>query len=438
MSGRRKAFCVVGLLGLWLSATTLIYGNPMPSNHPAASGQASSKASADQKPFYLHAFHVKQLGLDCSTCHVPVKDGSVVLKRPGHDQCMVCHQDDFGAKLNPKLCAQCHTQFPPTGNDLYPFPRYQNKRPIVFEFSHALHVDPQARVDSHTGFRSDCTFCHQLNAQGVEEFPGHTQCAACHSKAGMKPLLSADSTTADCLGCHLPEAIENPNYIKGRVIPSQVASGKYGNINFNHTVHFRFREQLQLQCTTCHSAILRSTSLETLQLPKMITCAQCHDAAHTVPVQFRMNDCQSCHLDGKSGLVKPAYHTGNFRLNHAKMAAAPGANCYVCHTNLRPSETGSKQCLSCHEVMRPQSHTVQWKEDIHGKYAAIDRETCATCHVADFCINCHNQLPRSHVPLGPFENGGHANLAMLNERSCLTCHTVQNTCSRCHASNLQK
>jgi len=87
-------------------------------------------------------------------------------------------------------------------------------------------------------------------------------------------------------------------------------------------------------------------------------------------------------------------------------------------------------------VMKPVSHTARWKDDIHGKYAALERTTCATCHTADYCSRCHNELPRSHVPLSIFKGGGHAGPAMLDMRACLTCHTFQNTCAECHTNGL--
>jgi len=86
--------------------------------------------------------------------------------------------------------------------------------------------------------------------------------------------------------------------------------------------------------------------------------------------------------------------------------------------------------------MKPVSHTVRWKDDIHGQYTAIDRASCAVCHAADYCVRCHNELPRSHQPLPLFKAGGHARLAMLNQRACMTCHTFQNTCAECHARRL--
>jgi hypothetical protein len=85
--------------------------------------------------------------------------------------------------------------------------------------------------------------------------------------------------------------------------------------------------------------------------------------------------------------------------------------------------------------MKPVSHTARWKDDVHGRYAALDRTACATCHVADYCSRCHNELPRTHVPLALFKNGAHARLAMLDQRACMTCHTFENTCASCHRRN---
>jgi len=83
-------------------------------------------------------------------------------------------------------------------------------------------------------------------------------------------------------------------------------------------------------------------------------------------------------------------------------------------------------------VMMPVSHTGRWKDDIHGKFAAIDRESCALCHTSDSCSQCHNQVPPSHAPLALFAAGTHEFAARLDERSCFTCHTFQNTCAECH------
>jgi hypothetical protein len=134
--------------------------------------------------------------------------------------------------------------------------------------------------------------------------------------------------------------------------------------------------------------------------------------------------------------VKPAFHTESFRAHHTEEASAPDAKCFVCHQNMTPSVEARNQCAACHAVMLPASHTARWKDDIHGKYAALDRTSCATCHTADYCSRCHNELPRTHVPLAIFKAGAHAANAMLDTRSCFVCHTFQNTCAECHTRGL--
>src|SRR6266849_5617420 len=112
----------------------------------AKAAPAAGQAAASGGQFYMHAKHVKELQFDCETCHVPVSAGSVVLKRPGHDQCMGCHQEAYD-KVDQKYCSICHSAYPPTSkDDLLPYPQYKGQRAVLFEFSHAKHVDPKGRV----------------------------------------------------------------------------------------------------------------------------------------------------------------------------------------------------------------------------------------------------------------------------------------------------
>lgn len=271
----------------------------------------------------------------------------------------------------------------------------------------------------------------------------------------MQPNLSATSTTADCRGCHTPEEIENPGFTQERrMIAPHVASGKLVNLKFTHVAHFKSREQYNLNCTTCHYAIPQSTGLENLPLPKMVDCVSCHDNDKTIPAAFRMSNCQTCHINAEGGAapgshtryVKPDFHTESFRRRHDQEASAPGAKCFVCHTNVTAptkvletaaATNSSNQCAACHVVMRPASHTARWKDDLHGKFVENDRTSCALCHTADSCSRCHNEVPSSHEPLALFKAGAHQRLALLNERSCLTCHTFQNTCAECHLARKQ-
>jgi hypothetical protein len=346
--------------------------------------------------FAMHAFHAAKLGrLDCNLCHTAAAKGSVELKPPGPAQCRLCHPDK---------------------SYLVPAKRLGS---VVVNFPHAAHVDPKARVDARTGQRADCTFCHRFTTLGNPIPPTHTQCATCHSHAGAKAELTPFLRTAGCRGCHHPEETERPHL---------ASAGIWENIRFSHASH------VPESCTTCHNT--------QASLPNMVDCASCHASSRKIAVTYRIANCSGCHLDAKttnlSASVKPSFHTDAFRHDHAALAAAPDAKCFACHQNTVPSSSPKAQCDSCHLIMKPVSHTARWRDDIHGKYAALDRQNCATCHAADYCIRCHNELPASHVPLPLFKNGGHANLALLNERSCLTCHTYQNTCASCHTHALQK
>jgi hypothetical protein len=309
-------------------------------------------------------------------------------------------------------------------------------------------VDAKARIDPRTGFRADCTFCHKFDAQGVfATFPGHAQCAACHSKPGMTPQLNAELSADTCRGCHTPEEIENPSFTETRQFTgAHEVQGKYVNITFNHVAHFKVKDQFDLHCTTCHYAIPASTSIQDITLPKMIDCVQCHDSAKSIKAEFRMANCKTCHADtvvtntaiplSHTKNVKPDFHTEAFRTHHAEESLAADAKCFVCHQNVAASTASTTQCNNCHAVMLPANHTSRWKDDLHGKYAALDRTQCATCHTAAYCSDCHNELPRSHEPLAQFKGGTHAFPAMLDLRACLTCHTYQNTCSECHQNSI--
>ena len=371
----------------------------------------------------IHSLHAAKLGrLDCNLCHLPAAKGSVDLRRPGHAQCMLCHAAAFRKQVVATICAQCHQ--PAAQGDPAALERYPSRQRVLAGFSHDRHADPKARFDRATGIRADCAFCHKLAADGWRQrIPGHAQCSACHSKPGMRPELNAFVRTADCRGCHAPEQLEQP---------SVAAEKRHLPITFSHAAH-------RVDCVTCHA--------KDSQRPRMADCAGCHESSRRIPAALRMSRCATCHQDSAqpggamvtsfNRTVRPESHTGAFRVHHEDAASASGASCFACHQNVVASASARNQCTSCHMTMRPASHTARWKDDIHGKYAALDRSTCATCHASESCSRCHNELPRSHVPLPVFKAGGHAGPAMMNTRACFTCHTFQNTCATCHVNSLR-
>ena len=429
----KKRRCrLVGLMLLTASgvALTLIHGGAEETGAPPAD-------------YRLHDHHVGQLGLECSDCHVPKHPESVVLVRPGHPQCISCHQEDFQGQPGVGLCQACHASFQPTGSDdLRPYPEFGKPQALLFRFSHAQHLDKEERLDPATGFRADCTFCHKFEGEGVfAGFPGHAECAACHSKPGILPSLTARSTSADCSQCHGAAERDNPGFSKERRLAgSHQAPASSVNLKFAHLPHLRSNEAERISCVTCHYEIPQSQRLADLSHPEILDCVACHDGRRELVSHFRMEDCQACHLEPREGVlpashsrsVKPLSHSAGFRRHHQEEASAENAKCFVCHTHVSPVVRRGGDCAACHQVMRPLSHTPRWRDAIHGKQAALDRQACAVCHTADTCSRCHNQVPRSHLPLGLFKAGAHADLATLQLRSCFTCHTFEESCAACH------
>ena len=90
----------LAMAGALLFASTVM-GQAQPTPPPSAPAKDQSPAkpagkkgapaaplSGPNGEIYVHAFHADKLGsLECSLCHTAVKDGSVELQRPGHDQC---------------------------------------------------------------------------------------------------------------------------------------------------------------------------------------------------------------------------------------------------------------------------------------------------------------------------------------------------------------
>ena len=125
----------------------------------------------------------------------------------------------------------------------------------------------------------------------------------------MKPKLDASLDAAGCRGCHTPEEIENPGFTETRRMVAPVAvSGKYVDIKFSHIAHFKVKEQFGINCTTCHYAIPRSTSLADLSLPRMLDCVECHDTSKRSQPN---SECELAPLPRRygRGLNAPGSHT---------------------------------------------------------------------------------------------------------------------------------
>jgi hypothetical protein len=193
---------------------------------------------------------------------------------------------------------------------------------------------------------------------------------------------------------------------------------RVGEILFSHQAH-----EL-IDCETCHFGTTDSERPTAVKLPPMALCFECHEG------DTASDECITCHLENRKGR-KPRFHDGQWPRLHKVMAEAESYKCQLCHLE--------KDCDSCHQVRRPLSHTPRWMRSSHGRMAVHARESCSTCHRSDFCENCHSQPPPDHTPMfmGFIEPGGairagHRQAALIRGRACLTCHSYQDACQRCH------
>jgi hypothetical protein len=378
-------------------------------------------------------------GLGCTDCHEAeaVRAGRVA--RPGtnkHAPCDDCHADEF-YKPPGKLCRVCHVSVDPFtkgGSPLQPYPERGATQTLAATFSHRLHLD-YGKMESAAGAHVACTDCHDRDATREPILPGHKQCARCHETAAkVKAVLGM----ATCAGCHPMRDIDLD--VRGRIFIT-------ADLRFHHANHEKERSGAAVPCQTCHTNVREAASRGEMMVPAMERCAQCHEDSARTPDRVSMRNCNVCHstidpeqrpppshvLRGSKGNIAstraPIDHTLHFRTHHAEQAADRDATCRFCHTEISGAKEDS--CFQCHERMRPHDHTLMFRDD-HGRDAETDGTRCATCHAPETCAACHSLPPRSHNPLGIFKQGGHAEQARFALSACLTCHTYEDTCVKCH------
>lgn len=409
---------------------------PATTESKSAVAQGPIPADSDRFPHDLHTGDdpriqsYKNRGLACTDCHPEEAVVEGELARPGldaHSPCDECHKDEF-YKPPGKFCKNCHTDVNPRkkgATEMQPYPERGLRKVLASEFSHRLHLDRDA-MEAAVGFHVSCKDCHERDEQNEPELPGHAACARCHAEQD-KPRSKLAMN--ECGACHPQRDI---TLKRGRIFIT-------GDLVFSHGDHVEDQAGQPIKCDLCHADIPGSRSAKDASVPTMQRCAICHEDSQRTPERVRIARCETCHtkIDSSSppeshlvGKGLPENHTLEFRRNHGEQAADPDANCRFCHENLsgKPKDT----CYQCHQTMRPRDHGIAWRDDAHGREASADRDRCATCHEADYCVACHSVPPRSHQPFAAFRLGGHAQAARFDLRSCFACHTYQDTCSNCH------
>jgi hypothetical protein len=271
-------------------------------------------------------------------------------------------------------------------------------------------------------------------------------CVQCHkgiTEAGdTGPLHLPD--TAACIGCH--EAAHDTRECStchGEAITREAATQARTYLRFSHTAHV---PRARGNCVRCHSDVAQEAS--TLR-PSMATCFGCHEHED----QFRVRECDGCHIDLPAELTRPSdhlVHDGDWMRDHGVRAASSDL-CSTCHSQ--------RFCASCHgvsvpalgesiafdEVMRGGVHRAGFRAR-HAAEARTQPGLCNTCHKEDACQRCHSERGLSATALDarsphgagwlgpPGSANQHGRAAWRNPAECASCHggAGESMCVSCH------
>jgi hypothetical protein len=246
-------------------------------------------------------------------------------------------------------------------------------------------------------------------------------------------------------------------------------------IKFSHSLH-----KDMVDCKTCHSAVIASTSLKDRLFPNHDNCADCHAVDDE-------NECKTCHYEDKyepliqkeselyfdhkfhiedKGLECESCHKGISEVDYSMAAAQPKPimeDCYGCHNNIT---VASNACESCHistAHLIPQTHKSVSFMQTHKFDARTFDANCVMCHdnVSNSCEECHeatnvitemntpDDFYQPYVPLQFNDGSRKQQITKVHEfnyrfthgidskgktSECQSCHEVETFCASCHQS----
>jgi len=398
---RRHAFIFMGVLCLLVASTLLLI-----------SRSSSGENKQMRRVKFSHQFHVKEAGVGCLDCH---GDAKTSMKASDNllatmEACKTCHEDQ-----SQNNCTYCHLSPDSTNYTATPNPRRELKfshqqhvdgQTMDCETCHT-NLDKAETVGETVPAMTICAACHN-------DVKAANRCEACHTNlAALRPAEHSRTdfirehqqlarlSDASCGVCHTQESCTDCHNgselvkvdVPGRDLMSQysprlsaIDRGQGMTLTKVHDLNFRFTHGIAakgkaMECQTCHSneqfcsvchqaggnvnqdafkpashSVPGFTTLgvgsgggEHARLAKrdIESCAACHGAEGTDPV------CITCHVDpdGVHGNNPKTHDPGFMSGEHGSWHTDPGANCYVCHTdmNARPGGAkGQRFCGYCH------------------------------------------------------------------------------------------
>ncbi len=378
-------------------------------------------------------------------------------------------KDEDATKVTMAKCLPCHTDLDKS-----------IRKSAALTFNHKVHFEKGIECKScHVEFphKKDslikpvmqvCYNCHGLNHG--KKILAPADCSTCHPKSfNLKPvshtqnwMLYLHKTESsynlsqclmchkekECVDCHNAKKLESieiipfypiihlsepPQEIKPVILREIIGMGDcnrcHSNLNgfknaglvFDHGVHF----EKGIRCAACHQQYPHQ--LGKTAKPEMMICFNCHGLYHAGQI-MAPRDCSICH---SKIVLKPASHTSEWRPKlHSIEAKKDRDKCISCH-----EITFCQKCHGLEEI----PHPIDWKPKLH-KIKAIEKEkVCYQCHGEDFvfCDKCH------HKEYGPptgywwSKTPGLSNHPKVVKEQgaagCIECHGPT-YCAKCHIS----
>ena len=426
----------------------------------------------DTTNFPLTGMHTD---VNCKLCHP-----SLIFSR-AEQACVSCHTDMHNQTVGMD-CDRCHStnswlveniseihrrsRFPLTGPhalaDCYqchPSASLLRFEPLGVDCYDCHEQDYATAEPDHTGFSTECTDCHSINAftwagTGFNHafFPldqGHAgvACAECHTDGNYKdtPTYCFDCHEQDyltatnpnhnvlnfsdnCTECHSRAPGWRPAEFTDHDVIFPVYSGEHGGEWESCTeCHPNPSDYMQFTCTTCHEHNQGEMDDEhddvNGYMYNDIACLECHPTGDAENIfnhsttNFPLTgahvdtDCLECHTNGFEGtpLECEACHMEDFNqtTNPNHLEANISNDCAVCHT----TDPGWVPAgFPVHDQVYPLTGahmTVNCFDCHQGNYTNTPNE-CAGCHLEEF-----NQATNpNHIEAG-FPN------------DCAICHSTQ-------------
>ena len=277
----------------------------------------------------------------------------------------------------------------------------------------------------HAGLEDSCKACHASMLTPLAETPSRPA-ALLFDMAGCEACHAERKAPAACATCHQELSRTTP--------PPTHLDETWRATHGRASLYLRESATAQ-QCSMCHDEPAFCNDCHARTQPsdhqgtgwRMLHGQAVLSSGESLPARCAMchtskrGFCDACHQQ-----TPPRDHSHVWEKRHGQMVRAAGANfparCAMCHKE-------RAFCEKCHLDEPPTSHTTLFRTRTHGLLAAMDRQTCATCHTTPFCVRCHQDTaPRSH----------RAGWSMGRNTHCVQCHfpiTMAPNCRVCHQGN---